>query len=199
VSILDLVQPADYFRSKVHAAAADLKLELGDEIEFYLVNLLCEFIDPKQLSVDEIDLLDTPLALILKKALESTPDMQIKIYKRLGDTSLYVAGYFQDYLNRKPVDTDYYITMGSSAYHRISHLMRDRHGDDQFTSVYQNLAEQFEDLVALVTEVSEDVPREANRNLVAIYERWHKTGSEKLRKILEDAGISPLSSDEKPS
>ncbi|MFW7378145.1 MAG: hypothetical protein ACOH5I_05010 [Oligoflexus sp.] len=192
MSIVELVHPADYFRSKVNSAASALNLQLKDEVEFYLVNLLCEFIQPQQLAVDEIDLLDTPLALIYKKAIESSPDMQIKIYKRLGDTSLYIAGYFQDSLNRKTVGAGYYISMGATAYDKISNIMRDRHGETNFTRVYAELAKEFKNLVNLVTEVSEDVPGDAHRNLLAIYERWHRTGSEKLRKILEDQGISPV-------
>lgn len=192
MSIVELVHPADFFRTKVSSAATALNLQLKGEIEFYLVNLLCEFIQPQQLSVDEIDLLDTPLALIYKKALESTPDMQVKLYKRLGDTSLYIAGYFQDSLNRKTVGASYYINMGATAYEKISIIMRDRHGDANFVRIYAELAKEFKNLVNLVTEVSEDIPGDAHRNIVAIYERWHRTGSAKLRKILEDQGISPV-------
>lgn len=199
MSILELVHPADFFRSKISSAATSLNLQLKDEIEFYLVNLLCEFIQPDQLAVDEIDLLDTPLALIYKKALESSPDMQIKIYKRLGDTSLYIAGYFQDSLNRKTVDASYYITMGSSAYLKISNIIRDRHGEARFTSIYAELAKEFKNLVNLVMEVSEDIPTDAHRNLLAIYERWHRTGSQKLRRILEEQGITPIPTSSKTS
>lgn len=192
MSIFELVHPADFFRTKISSAANNLNLQLKDDVEFYIVNLLCEFIHPDQLVVDEIDLLDTPLALIYKKALESAPEMQVKIYKRLGDASLYIAGYFQDSLNRKAVDATYYITMGSAAYQRISTLMRDRYRDQNFTTIYGDLSKEFHNLVNIMVEVAEDIPADAHRNLLSIYERWSRTGSDKLRKILEDQGITPV-------
>ncbi len=192
MSTLELVQPADFFREKISDAATTLQLTLTEELEFYLVNLLCDFINPENMSLDELDLLDTPLALLHKRAIESSPDMQIRIYKKLGDISLYVTGYFQDSLHRKTVDADYYISMGSGAYHRISHLMQNHHRDEHFTRVYQDLAREFRNLVALMTELADDFPTRENPNIIAIYERWNRTGSDRLRRILEDEGILPV-------
>jgi hypothetical protein len=102
MNTVEILSPQDFFRDQVTNAAQSLKLQLNDDIEFYLVNLLCEFINPAQLNIDDdMAVLDTPLAFMLKKAVESSPDIQIKVYKRLGDTSLYFAGYFQDFFNRK--------------------------------------------------------------------------------------------------
>lgn len=198
MSLVDLIHPTDFFRSKVSSAASNLKLSITEEVEFYLVNLLCEFIHPKETKLEEIDLLDTPLALIYKKAIEATPEMQIKIYKKLGDTSLYIAGYFQDSLNRKTVGARYYISMGSNAYGRISEIMRDRHGDASFTGIYKELASDFPKLVNLMTEIAEDTPVDANGNLIALYEKWERTGSENIRKKLEGQGISPVPGGKKP-
>ena len=192
MSHLQLVQPADFFREKISDAASTLQLNLTDELEFYLVNLLCDFINPENLNLDELDLLDTPLALLHKRAIESSPDMQIRIYKKLGDISLYVTGYFQDSLYRKTVDADYYISMGSGAYRRISHLMQNHHRDEHFTRIYGDLSREFRNLVALVTELADDLPKRENPNIIAIYERWSRTGSERLRRILQDEGILPV-------
>jgi len=80
MNTVELVSPLDFFRDQVTNAAQSLKLQLNDDIEFYLVNLLCEFINPAQLNIDEdMAVLDTPLALMLNKALESSPDPQIKV------------------------------------------------------------------------------------------------------------------------
>ena len=155
---IELVNPLEYFRSKVNSAADRLKIDLDDQIEFYLVNLLCEFIDPSTIYTDsgEIDL-HTPLAIMLKNALESAPSEQVKIYKRIGDTSLYFSGYFQDYFNRKTVNVDYYISMGASAYTSVSSIMRERHRDEHFTTMYSDLANEFENLVGLISQISGDV------------------------------------------
>ena len=105
-----LQRPAEFFRSKVIKAAEQQEIVLSKEVEFYLVNLLCHFIDPDRYFKldDDIDLFDTPLAFILKKALEAPPEKQLVIYKFLGDVSLYMSGYFQDYFNNKTFDINYF-------------------------------------------------------------------------------------------
>jgi len=111
----------------------------------------------------------------------------------MGDTSLYVDGYFQDYFNRKTFDIDYYINMGQSAYENLSSLMKKRYADEHFASVYHSLSERFNTLVDVVAEIS-DSPgnNRADDNLLAIYDRWNQTKSERLRRILEEAGIEPI-------
>lgn len=194
--VLDLVRPEEYFRDKVSAATSQLKTQIDDKIEYYLVNLLCDFIDPTKLRTDQddIDVLDTPLAIMLKKAVESAPGTQVKMYKRLGDTSLYVAGFFQGYFTRKTFDIDYYISMGSSAYSHVSVIMRDRHNDAYFRQMYQSLAADFQKLVEIVSIIAEEHPMNQKNdvNLLGIYEQWMKTQSDRLRKILEEQGIQPL-------
>ena len=190
-----LINPTEFFREKVTSAIGNQKLELNEEIEFYLVNLLCEFINPEKInSVLDEDILETPLALILKKALESPQqDEQIKLYKVLGDTSLYVSGYFQDFFNSKTYDIDYYITLGSSAYHNVSSLMRDGCSKGkQFPQIYHSLSHNFPKLVEVLAEVADLLGNSENANLLALYDRWTKNQSERLRKKLEESGIEPI-------
>lgn len=190
MSELALLKPIDFFRDQVCSAAESLRLELEDELEFYLVNLLCDFINPAQLQIDEtMDVLGTPLAFMLKKALESGPDTQIKVYKRLGDTSLYFAGYFQDYFNRRTYDAGYYIAMGAAAYEKTSLLMRNHKNDPHFAQIYSGLSQEFRKLVAILSAVSESAIPLSKRDLLATYTRWQQTQSESLRKILEEQGI----------
>jgi hypothetical protein len=192
--LLELVKPEEYFRSKIHAALASLHFELDDQIEYYLVNLLCDFISPNKSSGSEpFDVLGTPLAMMLKSAIESDPDSRVKIYKRLGDTSLYFAGFFQEYFNRRPIDVNYYITMGTTAYERLSEVIKTRHNDTSFTLMYRDLAKGFRNLVEIIATVSQELQHKSDVNILATYERWTKTNSQRLRKILEDEGIDPVS------
>jgi hypothetical protein len=193
-STLQLVKPEEYFRSEVHSAIASLKINLDSQLEYYLVNLLCDFIEPQKDSTSEqqIDVLSTPLAFMLKTAMEASPETQVKIYKRLGDTSLYFAGFFQEYFNRKTFDVGYYITMGSTAYSNISEIVKYRHNDAHFTKMYQDLAKEFKNLVEVIATISEQFMDRTDRNILATYERWTKTQSDRLRKILENEGINPV-------
>lgn len=193
-SVLQLVKPEEYFRDKITAARSDLKIAMEDSLEYYLVNLLCEFITPEKLNSpdDNLNVLSTPLAIMLKKAIEAAPGNQVKIFKRLGDTSLYVAGFFQGYFERKTVDLDYYISMGSSAYKRLSILLSERHNDEHFGQMYGDLADEFNNLVEIISAVSESHPTARDdKDLLAIYDRYAKTNSERLRRCLEENGIFP--------
>jgi len=192
MSTLTLLSPQDFFRTQVCAASKSLQIELSHEIEFYLVNLLCEFINPSQLAIDEENVLDTPLALLLKKALESSPDTQIKVLKRLGDTSLYLSGYFQDCFKRKAVDVSYYIDMGSNAYGHTAQLMRSYKHDSHFSKIYTTLSLEFRTLVALISEIAESLMVSRSEDLLDTYIKWQNTQSIKLRKSLEDRGVLPV-------
>lgn len=182
---LEIVNPKEYFHQQISEAKSSLNITLSDHIEFYIVNLMCEFIDPTQIGIED---LDTPLAFKLKHALESSPEIQLKSLKKLGDTSLYLAGYFQDYFNKKTYDIDYYIAMGSSAYSRISRGRQDTH----FSDLYDNLSRQFSQLVELIAQVSDHFGDRSQVDLLSTYERWTKNQSSRLRKILEDEGIVPI-------
>lgn len=194
-SNLKLVEkPEEYFREKVNVAATELKIEIDDHLEFYLVNLLCEFIDLSRVNEQAADdVFEQPLALMLQKALESPVTAQPKIFKAIGDTSLYVAGYFQDYFNRKAFDLGYYITIGSNAYAHLSGIMRERHRDENFATIYEGLAGKFDKLVDVVAEVSDSHGGNDNNNILAIYDRWNRVKSDRLRRILERQGIHPIS------
>lgn len=193
MSTVALLSPRDFFRTQVCDASKALNLELNQEVEFYVVNLLCDFINPEHLTIDkELNVLDTPLALMLKKAFESGPDTQIKVLKRLGDTSLYFAGYFQDYFNRKTFDVGYYIDMGTNAYEQTSHLLRSHKNDTHFAQVYALLSQEFRKLVTILTEVAENLFASRSQDVLETYVKWQQTQSEKLRKILEEKGVQPV-------
>lgn len=187
---LDL-NPKEYFRGELHKASNALRISLGQELEHYIVNLLCEFINLEKfqdLPGQDTSIFDAPLTVILQQALEQKAlDQKIRLLKYLGDTSLYVAGYFQDYFNRKTFDVKYYIDMGSTAYNNVGNLL-----ENQQRKVYANLSENFVRLVDLVAEMSHFNGADSNQNILAIYDRWNRSNSDRLRKILEDSGIIPI-------
>jgi len=190
-----ITNPEEFFRERVTEARSSLSLQLEEEIEFYIVNLLCEFIDPSKILIDQDKtVLDQPLALMLKDAMEAPSERKTGLFKRMGDVSLYIAGYFQDYFNRKTFDIKYFIDMGRSAYANASVLMRDRYGDQHFCKVYDVLSEKFPEMVEVVAIVSDSSANmDSNDNLLATYDRWNQTKSERLRRRLAANGISPIS------
>jgi hypothetical protein len=191
---LDL-NPKEYFRAELHKASQNLKISLGEDLEFYMVNLLCDFISLKNFNEpvgQEENIFDAPLTQILQKAIdEKKPEQKIKTLKYLGDTSLYVAGYFQDYFNRKTYDIKYYIDMGSSAYQSVGTILESQSNNTK-RDVFANLSENFVNLVDLVAEISHFNDAASNQNILAIYDRWNRCNSGRLRKILEESGIIPI-------
>ncbi|MCM2276804.1 MAG: hypothetical protein NDJ89_01855 [Oligoflexia bacterium] len=186
-----IAQPQDYFRELVTSALGRQKVMTQPETEFYLVNLLNQFMTTDQLySRDEQGAMkDEPLALMLKEALETPqPEAQSALFRHVGDVSLYVAGYFQDSLNRKLVDVDYYIGIGGSAYQQVATRTME---ENILRAVYQELAEKFGSFVEVLAEISDKTAPKTEKDLLRMYELWVRTRSERAAKALQEAGILP--------
>jgi hypothetical protein len=191
--------PSEFFREQIHAAFSNQRFSCSDETEFYLVNLLCEFISPSKLSTSagEIDVFETPLVFLIQAALEAPPSEQVKIYKVLGDTSLYLSGFFQDYCLRKTIDIDYFATIGSHAYRNVSTLIKYSGHGTKKKSVFDELSDKFPKLVDIVADVADSSSSVKSSGIVALYQRWTQAPSERLRKLLVNQGVIPLPVKEK--
>lgn len=188
-----ILHPQEFFKEQVSYALAQHNIKAEPEVEFYLVNLLCNFIDPSKSGFTQGDesLLDVPLALQLKNALEAPANMQHQILKNMADTSLYIAGYFQDYFNRKAFDINYFITLGSSAYESVGNLLKDK-GENRST-IFFALADKFGDFVEVYAIISDQLGFSGPENILATYDRWiMNQNSDRLRKKLEKSGINPI-------
>lgn len=188
------ISPSEFFRDKVNEAASTLHIELEEHIEFYLVNLLSEFaVQSPAKQTEDIGGIETPLTFMLERALEASPERRLKIMKKMGDVSLYVSGYFQDYFNRKLFNISYYMDMGRSAYRSVSHLMSDVHGDDHFASMYGELSSRFHQCVEIFATIAEATNSGKNQTgLLEVYDRWNNTQSERLQRQLNLRGIHPI-------
>jgi hypothetical protein len=188
------ISPSEFFRDKVNEAAHSLHIELEEHIEFYLVNLLSEFaIQPPANQPSDIGGIETPLVFMLERALEAPPERRLKIMKKMGDVSLYVSGYFQDYFNRKLFNVSYYMDMGRSAYQSVSHLMSDVHGDEHFASMYGELSTKFHQCVDIFATIADGTNSgKSQTGLLEIYARWNDTKSERLERQLSLRGIHPI-------
>lgn len=180
----------EFFRREVTEAKDVLGLKLTQETEFYLVNLLCDYArrDSRFTATPG----EEPLALIYKRALEADSAERTRILKRLGDVSLYVAGFFTEFIERTGVDIDYYISMGGNAYGSLSDLFGSQRNGDAFAEVYMQLAVHFTELVDLLAEIS-DRSRDSDNDgdLLKLYDLWARTGSDRVRKLLLEKGLVP--------
>ena len=178
----------EFFRQLVSDTLSQRRLRVAEATEFYLVNLLAEQVKRARLPGNGVaEDFAEPLALILKKALESDRDTRWRQLKRLGDTSLFVSGFFGDSLSRSVVDVSYYISMGEQAYDTLSGEPRGPSGAHE---LFGELAKRFAEFVDLFAEISELSALGSNRGLVRLYERFLMTGSERVAARLRERGVA---------
>ncbi|OFZ18087.1 MAG: hypothetical protein A2X94_02635 [Bdellovibrionales bacterium GWB1_55_8] len=183
-------QPQAFFHELVTSALGSLRIRVRPETEFYLVNLLNQFMSADQLFPrdDKGAAQDEPLALLMKDAIEQVqPNAQSAMFRRVGDISLYKAGFFQDSLNRKLVDVDYYIGIGGAAYQQVAV----RAGEEVQKSIYRELAQKFSKFVDALAEISDKTAQRTEKDLLRIYELWVRTKSDRAARALQEAGIVP--------
>src|SRR5512134_3395943 len=94
----------EFFHEVIQDALGSVHLRVSEPTEWYLVGLLGEFTRAR--------ITDQPLGLQLAEA-PSDPGERVRRLKQVGDTSLYVSGFFAESLGRKLVDADYYASIGS--------------------------------------------------------------------------------------
>lgn len=183
------VNPQHFFREKVLEAQKKQNVKLTENVEFYIVNLLCEYVR----SAEIIDSYDC-LAFILKKALESPFQERVVLYKKLADTALYFSGYFQEYFTNKMFDIKYYISMGESAYGELSCLMRRKSTYSlTMSQIYKEMSIHFLHAVDVLLYISEQTHQsKSKRSTLSIYDAWMNTDSPHLEKELFERGINPV-------
>jgi len=187
----DRVQPVaslqEFFKDSVETALRKQGVAADDHTAFYLVNLLTLFtrVDSR---VDG----DKPLALMLADAAEAGDAHERNfVLQRIGDTSLFVAGFFSESFARKLVDVDYYIDIGGAAYGSLSASVRGTMRGRAFGEVFAELARKFRDFVDVLTEVRDAAKGSADTDVLRLYEVWLKTRSERAARLLRSRGIEP--------
>lgn len=169
---------AGFFHDAVTDALRARQVDAAEPTEFYLVNLLSEYAQKTPLD-------DEPLALKMAQATGAAPEARARVLKEVGDTSLYVSGFFADSLARRLIDVEYYISIGGSAYAQLAgHNLA-----GAFREVYDELADKFARFVDVLQEVRANTNVAGGGNLIRLYEAWIKTGSEWLEKRLRASGV----------
>jgi hypothetical protein len=173
-----------FFYDRLGVARKSLGTEVGEETEFYLVNLLTDFLRTNKLVQVAGERIDAePLAIRLLRG-RSDRDGARNL-KHLADSTLYMLGFFSESLRRSTVNLRYYAGVGESAYSSLASLA-DQHSVGA-GSVYAELANKFTDCVELISEVREDVRPESD--LLAAYEDWLCLGEDRAARKLRGIGV----------
>ena len=179
----------EYFHDALHDALGRQRLAVEDQTEHYVVNLLTLFSRSEALYEQQPRL--KPLVVMLTEALEApTPVDRHRGLQRLGDVSLFIAGFFSQSFARKLIDIDYHIAMGGRAYSALADgLARTR--SRVLGQVFAELAEKFQPMVDALNDISETSYQHSDKDILRLYEIWLKTGSKRSFDILKRLGVDP--------
>ncbi len=167
----------EFFHEVVTDALSVVDLAASEPASWYLVGLLGDMTRAR--------LTDEPLGVKLAQP-GADPGERVRTLKHVGDTSLYVAGFFAESLSRSLVDVDYYVGLGQSAYAQLARSMPRSGG--RISEVYEELADKFPQFVDVLAEVRKRTDF-ASADITKLYEMWLRTRDEWIEKKLRAAGV----------
>jgi hypothetical protein len=190
--VLAVASLTEYFRDALQGALAHQHLSVEDQTEQYVVNMLTLFARAEHLyeGVPTGPKMP-PLVNLFANAVEaSTAIERERALQRLGDISLFIAGFFAHGFARRLVDIDYHIAMGGRAYGTLADALA-RGPRRVLAAVYGELAAKFQPLVDALGEISDAARTYTQADVLRLYEVWLRTGSARARGLLAQLGVAP--------
>jgi hypothetical protein len=196
-SLVAVANLREFFHESMQSALRKQKVAVDDHTEHYVVNVLTMFARSEELYENTPEGVRLkPLAHMLAEAsAASTPQQRDAALRRLGDVSLFIAGFFAQSFARKLVDVDYHIAMGGRAYGTLAESTRGTLRGQAFSAVFLELAQKFQRLVDVLNEVAETAYTHSDQDILRLYEIWLKTGSPRAFNILRRLGVAPVTAD----
>jgi hypothetical protein len=190
--VLPVTSLTEYFRDSLQSVLQKQQLAVADQTQHYVVNVLTLFARSEALFERTPDGLKLrPLVAMLTDALAApTLAERQRGLQRLGDVSLFIAGFFARSFARKLVDIDYHISMGAQAYSTLADTERGRRAP-VLGRVFAELAGKFQPLVDALNEISESSYSHSNADALRLYEMWIRTGSRRSWRLLRELGVLP--------
>ncbi len=182
----------EFFRDSLHGALTRAHVAVEDQTEHYVVNLLTLFARSEALYEGQPGAVRLkPLVVMLCEALEApTESERNRALQRLGDVSLFIAGFFARSFAARLIDIDYHIAMGGHAYGELA--QRQARGRGRVLgAVFGELSAKFQPMVDALNDISETSYRHSDRDVLRLYELWLKTGSARCYSILGRLGVTP--------
>jgi hypothetical protein len=201
MTILAANSVTGFFHEVVEDAMKARRVDATDGATRYLVALLADYAHPDEGAGDA---LERPLTLLLDEALRlQDAGARFERLRVIGDGVLYGCGFFGDHFEARGVDPKYLHGLGTRAYEAASSMLR--HGpamqlahasadEEGGQDLFGELADKFEAFVQVFGEVADTTIAMGTTSaggLLRVYERWLKTGSERLASALTSRGVVP--------
>ena len=180
--------PVEFFREQLGKAMEHQRVHTSAFTEYYLVNLLAACVRGDALPASEDGYDETPLALLYVRAVQASRTERARLLRLLGDSALFVSGFFAESVDGKLVDLGYYRSMGGRAYACLGQEAPFAFGPD----VFAELSRRFSQFADVLAEVSEKSRLAHPISLVRLYERWLATGSRRAAMLLAEQGVTPI-------
>lgn len=176
-----------YFQAIVNEAFEDRRIDTRPQIKTYIVDVLKHYLCVENL-YDEEDLSGRKTRKTMAEMYLSANQLggrgRTEKLKKVGDTSLYISGFFSDSFQRKIIDVDYYVDMGRMAFGSLAQDV----GEDTFAKLFRELSEQFLNLVDVLALISQKAKITDEENILRMMELYAKTGSNLLGETLAEKG-----------
>ncbi len=183
-----LASPSEYFSTAIEKAFESRKIKAQPLAKNYLIRLLEHYMLADNLfetSEETGKRKNGTLAEMYLKAGQAVPAVRVDLLKRLGETSLYISGFFGDSLAKKIVDIDYYAQMGGVAYATLA----DEEVTNIYSPVYKDISRRFLEYVDVLTYISQKSLIQSDEDLLRLYDRYLVTGSKLAEEQLVEKGM----------
>lgn len=181
----------EYFMRSVAASMQRNDVEVDEHTSCYVVDLLTLYARSEALFEDGENGPELrPVALVLADAVGGSREERNRALRRVGDQSLFIAGFLAESLSTRVVDIDYYVSMGGSAYAALSHGSRKTLRDLALGPVFAELADNFVEFVDVLTDLRSQASSE-EQDMLRLYDTWIRTGSRRAARQLRAHGIEP--------
>jgi hypothetical protein len=158
---------------------------VSEDAVYYLASLLAE-----QARREDEEEADSPTLVELRHRAATAPLPEaIPLWRKLGDRSLLLTGFFREHLERRRISRDYCVRMGETAYRSLEHLLDARGGG--FAAIFAELAERYPACVEVIAEVRDETRERSDTDIVRLYEEWLISGSPRVADRLRQLGLVP--------
>jgi hypothetical protein len=183
----------EFFRDAFAKALAHKHVSLDEHTSHYVVSLLALY---SRTEISHQDMRPgqrwVSLSGLLAQASAAASCAEREaLLQRLGDVSLFMAGFFAHGFERRLVDVDYHVAMGGRAYGTLASAQIN--GPRRtLCGVFGELARKFQGVVDAIAEISDTARVWGPNDVLRLYELWLKTGSNRAQGLLRRLGVAPV-------